>query len=556
MTFSEMSLVITLSASVVVFFIYCYLFFQYRQYYFGLWAFSWALHFVRFGYITTPLPEFTVASLVFYIFCNIISATIMLLATCKFVGFSFNRGWILFAFLSGLASSIAVYLKLSTTVFLFPVCLFLGIVYCKNGILFIINLTGKKLGRYITGGSFILLGAHLIDMPFLITIDSFAPWGFLIDAIFRFIIAIGTLIVYLEKTRSDLIDKEQYYRLLAENALDVIYRFKFIPNHHFEYISPSVFKLTGFLPEEFYISKKLIMTLVHPADRPLLKLFVRNFHRQNDRILSLRLIRKDTTFIWIEQTSVPLFDSNGTIIGFEGIVRDITSRKNLEQDLSRLDRLNTVGQMAASVAHEIRNPMTTVRGYLQFFANKKEFTAYTKQFGLMIEELDRTNTIIKEYLALSQHRIIDLRQLQLNKIIESIYPLIKVDANSDNKDIEIFLENIPELYLDEKEIRQLILNLVRNGLESMPSGGTVTIRTLKSCDEIILSIRDEGTGIPQHILEDLGKPFLTTKENGTGLGLAICYRIANRHQAIIKVDSGATGTIFNIYFKIPANKKY
>lgn len=550
MTFSEMSLVFTLSASVAVFLIYCYLYIQYRQYYLGLWSFSWALHFVRFAFITTPLPEFHTIPLVFYLFTNILSAYIMLLGTSKFANVKIANYWSTSAILVFLISGFAIFSKLSHVIFLLPTCLYLGLSYCKTGSLFISKLDVAGLGRYITGYSFIILGLHLMDMPFLINVTWIAPWGFLIDAALRFVIAIGTLIVYLDKTRSDLISKEQYYRLLAENASDIIYRFKFFPQKHFEYVSPSVEKLTGYSPQDFYKSLKLIFSLIHPSDRPILKMFARKFFYEKDHILSLRLIRQDKSIIWVEQTSVPIINPHGICIGFEGIVRDITTRRNLEQDVSRLDRLNTVGQMAASVAHEIRNPMTTVRGYLQFFANKHEFSNYTKQFGLMIDELDRTNTIIKEYLALSQHRTIDLRLYNLNAIIESLFPLVKADANADNKDIQLQLEKIPEIYLDEKEIRQLILNLIRNGLEAMPSGGTITISTFQKADEIILSVIDEGPGIPPHILENLGKPFLTTKENGTGLGLATCYRIANRHQAIIRVQSTSTGSIFNICFKL------
>ncbi|MEG6584507.1 ATP-binding protein [Dendrosporobacter sp. 1207_IL3150] len=390
-----------------------------------------------------------------------------------------------------------------------------------------------------------------MDLPFLINVSWIAPWGFLIDAALRFIIAIGTLIVYLDKTRYDLLAKEQYYRLLAENASDVIYRFKFVPKMHFEYISPSVKKLTGHSPHSFYNSIRLIFSLTTPNDRPILRMFARKFFYEPDHTLILRIRRSDTSMIWVEQTSVPIVNEEGSCIGFEGIVRDITTRKNLEQDISRLDSLNTVGQMAASVAHEIRNPMTTIRGYLQFFANKREFSTYTNQFGLMIDELDRTNLIIKEYLTLSKHRTIDLKLNNLNVIIESLYPLVKADSNADNKDIHMHLSDISLIYLDEKEIRQLILNIVRNGLEATSSDGIVIIRTFQQSDEIVLSIQDNGSGIPQHILDNLGKPFVTTKETGTGLGLATCYRIASRHQAVIKVESTPSGTTFNICFKIP-----
>jgi signal transduction histidine kinase len=269
-------------------------------------------------------------------------------------------------------------------------------------------------------------------------------------------------------------------------------------------------------------------------------------------LLTLRIVKPDGSIIWIEQNSVPIFNDENICIGFEGIVRDITTRKSLEQDLSRLDRLNAIGQMAASVAHEIRNPMTTVRGYLQFFSNKNEFSNYKKQFTLLIDELDRTNQIIKEYLSLSQHRSIELESMQINEIIEALYPLINADAVATNKEVKLNLKPTSNLYLDQKEIRQLILNLVRNGLEAMKPGSYITIHTYNEGHEVVLGIQDNGPGIPSDILEHIGKPFMTTKDTGTGLGLAICYRIANRHQAKITVDSSTSGTTFLIRFKIPS----
>jgi signal transduction histidine kinase len=112
------------------------------------------------------------------------------------------------------------------------------------------------------------------------------------------------------------------------------------------------------------------------------------------------------------------------------------------------------------------------------------------------------------------------------------------------------LGKIPKLYLDEKEIRQLLLNLVRNGLEAMDAGGTLTIQTMLDEDGVILVVKDQGKGIPPEVLEKIGTPFMTTKAGGTGLGLVVCYTIAKRHQANINIDTGENGTAFFIRFPI------
>lgn len=247
---------------------------------------------------------------------------------------------------------------------------------------------------------------------------------------------------------------------------------------------------------------------------------------------------------WVE------VDVNPSKEGVSFYFRDIGQRKQFEKVMHRLDRLNLVGQMAAGIGHEIRNPLTTVRGFLQLLSGKDNFLQYKEFFNLMIEELDRANTIITEFLSLAKDRAIELKMNNINNIIEAILPLISSDANANQVNINIDLAGVPDILLDEKEIRQLILNLVRNGFEAMDAGGELSISTYAENDEIILSVKDQGDGIAEDIIEKLGTPFFTTKDKGTGLGLAVCYSIAARHKAKIKVVTGKTGTTFLVRFPV------
>jgi len=229
-------------------------------------------------------------------------------------------------------------------------------------------------------------------------------------------------------------------------------------------------------------------------------------------------------------------------------LRDVTARKQMEQIMARTEQMNMVGQMAASVAHEIRNPLTSVRGYLQLMKIKGESSISQERYDLMISELDRTNAIISEYLSLAKDKIPELKRCCLNDIICAIYPLLQAAAGASNTSIQLFLEDIPEVCLDNNEIRQLIVNLVNNGLQAMSQGGELIIHTYTGQGIVVLAIRDQGSGIPPHILEKLGTPFLTTKKAGTGLGLTMCYRIVQRHNASIRVETSNSGTSFLIEF--------
>lgn len=256
---------------------------------------------------------------------------------------------------------------------------------------------------------------------------------------------------------------------------------------------------------------------------------------------------KDGSELLVKLKGSPIIE-NDTIVGALVLAEDISQQHRLEKDMARLGQLNMIGEIAASIGHEVRNPMTTVQGFLQLLSRNQEFQNYNSYFDLMIEELNRANAIITEFLALGKDKVVNLQQANINKILETMAPLLLADALKADKNINFELKNVAEVFLDEQEIRQLILNLVRNGLEAMSEGGTLFIRTKMTEGEVVLSVQDEGTGIPPEVMDKLGTPFLSTKENGTGLGLAVCYSIANRHQAKIIVDSCSTGSIFHVHF--------
>ncbi|MFF2754042.1 ATP-binding protein [Psychrobacillus sp. NPDC058041] len=233
------------------------------------------------------------------------------------------------------------------------------------------------------------------------------------------------------------------------------------------------------------------------------------------------------------------------------LFKNINEKKKYEKELRRLSNLDLIGQMAAGISHEIRNPMTTVKGFLQLLRKEVKFEKHTNYFNLMIEELDRANSIITEFLSMGNTRTSDLQMLDLNLIIHDIKPIIEIDTFNQNKLIQFNTKDIPELLLNRNEIRQLIINLYRNGLEAMGIGKRLTISTYKEAENyVVLAVKDQGEGISPEVLEKLGTPFYTTKDNGTGLGLGICYAIAARHNAKIDIQTSPEGTTFLVKFKI------
>lgn len=250
--------------------------------------------------------------------------------------------------------------------------------------------------------------------------------------------------------------------------------------------------------------------------------------------------------ITLEFTSKQI-QEQGSVMGAIVVMRDITESVRVKKELARLDKLNLIGKMAAGLAHELRNPMTTVRGFLQMSIEKTEIIK-REHMELMIEELDRANSIITEFLTLGKHSMINCRVQSLNATVEAVSELIGVSAANQGKQVRISLGKVPDILFDDGEIRQLIYNLVNNGLEATPLGGEVNISTYYKNSQVYLAVKDQGSGIEEEVLERMGTPFFTTKETGTGLGVAICYSIAFRHNATISVTTGSGGTTFEVKF--------
>jgi len=347
---------------------------------------------------------------------------------------------------------------------------------------------------------------------------------------------------------STLSASEERHRVLFNSVSDAIYVTEIgdngLPGKVIE-ANDAACRLLDYSREDF-----LQLT---PAD--IVPLEYRGDAQEKAAILdSEKHVLAESVFITRNGSSIPV-EVNSHLLSLDNhpcilaIVRDITQRKRVEKEIARLDRLNLIGAMAAGIGHEIRNPLTTVRGFLQMLTGKEECLPHKEYFELMVQELDRANSIISEFLSLAKNKAVDLRIGNLNTIVNMVLPLLEAGAILYDKSVKIDLSEIPDIPLDEKEIRQLVLNLVRNGLDAMPPGGVLTVKTYATDNNVILSVQDQDKGIPPDVADKIGTPFFTTKEYGVGLGLAVCYSIAARHNATIVFDSIPTGTTFAVHFR-------
>jgi PAS domain S-box-containing protein len=311
-------------------------------------------------------------------------------------------------------------------------------------------------------------------------------------------------------------------------------------------VNNSYAKLVG-LPKEEIIGKYTDeICLFSDEDRGDIRQIVLGGGKLYNRQVDCKTAVGETRTVLVSTDTILLNDTPAVLT----IATDITDKIRLEKEMARLDRLSLVGELAASIGHEVRNPMTTIRGYLQFFQAKEQFAQYQEQFCTMIDELDRANAIITEFLSIAKDKAVEMERGQLNKVIGSILPLVQAEALRLGHNVITDINNISDCYFNEREIRQILLNLVHNAFDAMEHSGVVIIRTYQMNDSIVLSVQDTGSGIPEEVVGKLGTPFVTTKERGTGLGLPVCYRIAEKHNAKIDIETGPRGTTFKVIFNV------
>ncbi len=225
---------------------------------------------------------------------------------------------------------------------------------------------------------------------------------------------------------------------------------------------------------------------------------------------------------------------------------ELGSIKYYVEDITDVTRQKV---MEKEMCHEFRNSITSVKGFIQMLSARRELSNVTEYFDIMMEEIDRSNCLISDFLNPSKNKKVGLKKENINICITRLFPMIQAGALNENKHLKLDISALPDICMDSNEIRQLLLNLTRNAIEASPINGTITIATYHEADEVVLQIKDEGEGVEEQIINRIGTPFLTTKEGGTGMGLVICYRIAKHHNANIIIDTGSDGTSFFVRFK-------
>jgi len=250
-------------------------------------------------------------------------------------------------------------------------------------------------------------------------------------------------------------------------------------------------------------------------------------------------------------------DVNGKILGVIGVFRSIEEIKQLEESAIRAKNLESLGAMSAGMAHELRNPLTSIKGYAQYIKLELgESSVLSEDISIVIDEVDRLNTIIDRFLDFARPKELNLELCNINEVLKLVVKLISKEMLPENITIIVDINTVPDIPIDFEQIEQVILNVSMNAIQAMPHGGTLTIHSvfLELSNILEVSLLDTGVGISESNQDKIFEPFFTTKNKGTGLGLAICSRIVENHKGVIEVLSGTNeGTRFTI--KLPGPQR-
>jgi PAS domain S-box-containing protein len=334
---------------------------------------------------------------------------------------------------------------------------------------------------------------------------------------------------YEKKARAS----EDSYKKLIDSLPAPVYITR---NHKLLYVNKAALSMIGATELNDLMGKSIFEFIVPDYKSRLLARFNQiKKEKQPVNTIEYKAKRLDGTPFFFEVSSLYIvFGGKEAVLS---IGKDITEKmEETDRLLQKSEKLALLGQMAAGIAHEIRNPLTSIKGFIQLLRTSTRKEQY---FDIVLSELDRINEIVGEFLVLAKPTAAVYMTQDIKILLKDVVTLINNQSLLNN--VQIFVESnhdLPLISCEENQLKQVFLNLLKNAMEAMPKGGNIhVIVKEKEQGKISIQIIDQGVGIPQERISTLGEPFYTTKEKGTGLGLMTCYKIIEGHNGKLNITS-------------------
>lgn len=355
----------------------------------------------------------------------------------------------------------------------------------------------------------------------------------------------------VEQRTAELKQAEAKFRAIVENANDII--FAITPDNLFSYISPNVADVMGFQPSE--MEGNSIALFIHPEDVQACVSTIEQLlsTRQKQSGIEYRAPCKQGGWCWLTANIGLTQDTNGQPL-IVGVTRDISDRKQAEK---ALERLAEIGELAAMIVHEVRNPLTTISMGLNAFKKLTLTERFQEYLSLALDEAERLQRLLNQILIYSKPQNLQRSHLALNPFIVETLDTLKTIPAASGKHLKVDITSLPlQVLADQDKLKQVLINLITNAYEASTLGETITVDLqMLNNHQACIRIQNGGQPIPTNILPELTKPFFTTKVGGTGLGLAIVKRIIEAHEGEFSIESSAaTGTIVQVL--LPLTSQY
>ena len=541
-----------------------YLFVRLRQLPTVIWTLAWALYSVYFG-VDLGIRQVGVDPLLVALKTMLDVGGTALFAWGILVVASSQRNWLL-----GVLFAITALVSIWVTsqfpdplVVALPGAVFVAIVYSTVAVVLWRTPNLSAGTRRYAAITVVLVG---LTHPLLTTLSLDPQW---VDLSYGMMACSGIALVsavvavYVSYTRRHLSQQTSRGRLLLEHAQDVVFVVRFEPTLAVEFLSPSCTKVTGYSPEQISRAPRFVLGRVDPADRTKIRdLFLERFESCDEGMVRFR--SRADNLLWLEFRLIRVRGDDGRILRVEGILRDISARRELEEQLQRSQRLESLGRLAGGIAHDFNNLLGVIVGSAELGKEKLSHgKSPDEMLSRIIDAGERAAELTQKLLVFGKQTPMELRCFRWASLLQRFRPLVEPLLGDRIALMVREGADEPTVRADPSQMEQVLLNLVINARDAISGRGKIIMTSSTVvldgdfCSEnpgmvpgpyVRFDLEDDGEGMSDDTMRHVFEPFFTTKEDGTGLGLSSAHAIISRFNGTIKVRSRVgRGTCFSVF---------